>query len=602
MNISFYISFVAVLFFSRASYSRVISHDFVVAWGTANPDGRLERPVIQINGQWPPPTIFADVGDNILINVVNRLRDQSTSLHFHGLFMNGTSHMDGTSHVSQCAIAPGTSFTYDFSIQQPGTYWYHSHTKSQYPDGLRGPIVIRDPESPYRGQYEEEIVLSVSDWYHLPSSTLIKNYDTAPGMMRHDPFPDSVLLNDTQNLKVLVRSETTYLVRLVNIGAIAGQSFWIENHTMTIVEVDGVYTQPAEARKINLAAGQRYGFLVTTKNSTWSNFAMVAELDMQPWRHQESPAPIVKGWLVYNESTELSSLGSDDGIFTFDEMSLVPLDRQPLLEHVDRSISIVIDMHRQADGITHWMFNSDAYQLPEIPSLYAALTTGQNATNAAVYGSASQPFILDHNEVVEIKIRNKHMTDHPIHLHGHNFQVLHRSAVKAGKDPVSKTDFALIPLRRDTLLIKDRGSAVLRFRADNPGVWLFHCHMEWHAHSGLVATIVEAPLQLQQQNKLAHLPIDTAKACISSPQADSSDQSMISVNETALPSDDKGFSWAFNKQRILPAILVLIPFLLITAGIAFWFFRRRHSVKSTEYTLVPITDQDDPSKEGNASI
>jgi iron transport multicopper oxidase len=86
-------------------------------------------------------------------------------------------------------------------------------------------------------------------------------------------------MNDTQNFTLSVRPGTTYYFRLANIGAFAGQYFWIEGHNMTIIEVDGVYTEPAETDMIYLTAAQRYGVLVTTRNDSSSNFAMVGSMD-----------------------------------------------------------------------------------------------------------------------------------------------------------------------------------------------------------------------------------------------------------------------------------------------------------------------------------
>lgn len=94
-----------------------IEHDFNITWATANPDRAFDRPVIGINGKWPIPEIHADIGDRIIINVNNQLGNQSTSLHFHGIFMNGTTEMDGPSQVSQCGIPPGSSFTYNFTVR-----------------------------------------------------------------------------------------------------------------------------------------------------------------------------------------------------------------------------------------------------------------------------------------------------------------------------------------------------------------------------------------------------------------------------------------------------------------------------------------------------
>lgn len=98
--------------------ARTVNYDFNITWVRANPDGAHERSVIGINGLWPIPRIEADVGDQIVINVDNQLGNQSTSLHFHGLFMNGTTHMDGATAVSQCPILPGFSFTYNFTVSE----------------------------------------------------------------------------------------------------------------------------------------------------------------------------------------------------------------------------------------------------------------------------------------------------------------------------------------------------------------------------------------------------------------------------------------------------------------------------------------------------
>ncbi len=94
-----------------------------------------------------------------------------------------------------------------------------------------------------------------------------------------EPVPNVALLNDTTDLKIAVEPGKTYLFRMVNMGAFAGQYIWFENHTISIVEVDGVYSQPADADTIYLATAQRCSFLLTTKNDTSQNFAFVASMD-----------------------------------------------------------------------------------------------------------------------------------------------------------------------------------------------------------------------------------------------------------------------------------------------------------------------------------
>ena len=164
-------------------------------------------------------------------------------------------------------------------VDQPGTYWYHSHNIAQYPDGLRGPLIVHDPQSPYKNQYDEEIVLTISDWYHEQISTLMKSFISYTNPTGAEPVPDAALMNDTQNLTVAVQPGKTYMFRIINVGAFAGQYLWFEGHTMRIVEVDGIYTEAADAEMIYITAAQRYSVLITMKNDTSSNYAFVGSMD-----------------------------------------------------------------------------------------------------------------------------------------------------------------------------------------------------------------------------------------------------------------------------------------------------------------------------------
>lgn len=147
--------------------------------------------------------------------------------------------------------------------------------------------------------------------------------------------------------------------------------------------------------------------------------------------------------------------------------------------------------------------------------MYTALTTGELANDPAVYGSATNSFVLERGEVVQIVVNNLDSGRHPFHLHGHHFQAAYRSDEEAGtleEAGTTEADFTAIPMRRDTVVLYPEGHIVLRFRADNPGVWLFHCHIEWHVASGLIATFVEAPRELQQQLS-GIIPQDHIAAC-----------------------------------------------------------------------------------------
>ena len=108
--------YICIVFLSSFASAATRVYNFTTGWLTTNPDGQFERTTIGINGQWPLPRIEADVGDRVIVNLKNDLGNQSTSIHFHGLFMNGSSHMDGVASGTQCPVPPGATFTYDFNV------------------------------------------------------------------------------------------------------------------------------------------------------------------------------------------------------------------------------------------------------------------------------------------------------------------------------------------------------------------------------------------------------------------------------------------------------------------------------------------------------
>ncbi|KAL8760372.1 MAG: hypothetical protein Q9184_003378 [Pyrenodesmia sp. 2 TL-2023] len=495
----------ALFLLLSSAFAKTVTYNFNVGWVTAQPDG-FSRPTIGINGQWPIPQITAAVGDKVVVNVKNDLGNQTTSLHFHGLYQNGTTHMDGPVGVSQCSIPIGGSFVYEFQIDQPGTYWYHSHDSGQYPDGLRGALIITDPDSPYKDQYDEEIVLTLSDWYHDQMPGLLSWFISYANPTGAEPVPDSALMNETQNLSIKVEPGKTYMFRIVNMAAFAAQYLWFEGHTMRIVEVDGIYTEAAEADMLYLTAAQRCSVLITTKNDTSSNFAIIGSMDLDLFdKIPENLNPNVTGWLVYDSAAPLPTPAFVDAFEPFDDFTLIPHDRLPLFSQVDQSIQLDMKMDNLGDGANYAFFNDLTYVRPKVPTLYSALTSGTEASNPAIYGANTIPFVLQKNEVVEIVLNSMDPGKHPFHLHGHAFQTVVRSQEEAGVYVGNET-FPEFPMRRDTVLVRPNGNIVLRFQADNPGIWLFHCHIEWHVTSGLVATMVEAPLELQQSLSFAQSP------------------------------------------------------------------------------------------------
>ncbi|KAI5780218.1 Cupredoxin [Peziza echinospora] len=503
-----------ILLTAVPALAKTVTYNWNITWTTSNPDGQFDRRTIGINGKWPCPTLEAEKGDRVIVNMYNGLGDQATSLHFHGLFMNGTAGMDGPSMVTQCPVAPGLSFVYDFVVDQPGTYWYHAHNAGQYPDGLRGPLIVHDSEDPYKDVWDEEVILTLSDWYHEQMPALTKKFISYTNPTGAEPVPQAALLNDAQDITISFEPGKTYFVRIVNMAAFAAQYLWFEDHTMQVVEVDGVYTEPKDADMLYLTAAQRVSVLIKAKDSADKNYAFMGSMD-QDLFDQVPPGlnPNVTGWLVYNKDGPKPPAAEISAFEPMDDFLLVPVDKQPLLPPADRSITLDVMMDNLGDGANYAFFNDITYVRPKVPSLYTALTTGLDAENPIVYGVNANAFVLKHLEVVEIIVNNMDPGKHPFHLHGHHFQVVHRSAVDAGNyDPTSPDNPTMptIPMRRDVVLAPPSGNVVLRFRADNPGMWLFHCHLEWHLASGLVATIVESPLLLQGNYTV---PEDHKAAC-----------------------------------------------------------------------------------------
>ncbi|KAL8697118.1 MAG: hypothetical protein Q9224_002461, partial [Gallowayella concinna] len=423
-----------LLLFVSSAIAATVTYDFNVTWVTAQPDG-FSRPTMGINGQWPLPHITATVGDKVIVNVVNGLGNQTTSLHFHGLYQNGTPHMDGPVGVTQCSIPPGGSFVYEFNtqqIEQPGTYWYHSHDQGQYPDGLRGALIVNDPDSPYKDEVDEEIVLTLSDWYHDQMPGLLSHFISYANPTGAEPVPNAALMNDTQDLKITVEPGKTYMFRIINMAAFAAQYLWFEGHTMKIVEVDGIYTEAAEADMIYLTAAQRYSVLITTKNDTSSNFAIVGSMDQDLFDVVPGDLnPNVTGWLVYSESAELPTPAFVDQFEPFDDFTLVPHDKLPIFENPDYSVQLDVKMDNLGDGANYAWFNDITYVRPKVNTLYTVLTSGDLATNPEIYGPHTNPFILEKDQVVEIVLNNMDPGKHPFHLHGHAFQTVVRSEEEA---------------------------------------------------------------------------------------------------------------------------------------------------------------------------
>ncbi|RHZ77763.1 hypothetical protein Glove_173g15 [Diversispora epigaea] len=247
-----------------------------------SPDG-FERPVWTVNGQYPGPLIQANKGDRLVIKVINSLGEAAT-IHWHGIFQRKTNWYDGVPGQTQCPIPDGISFTYNFTLDQSGTYWYHSHFLAQYVDGVIGPLIVHDPkDDPYYNQCQDEYVVTIGDWYHDPTSVLLP-LRMAPGYRGLNPVPDSILIsgqgqyncsspaagsNCNPNVTAAtynVQTGKKYRFRIINTSAYAFFFFSIDNHSLKIVEVEGTPVKDVDDATVNVLpihAAQRYSVILT---------------------------------------------------------------------------------------------------------------------------------------------------------------------------------------------------------------------------------------------------------------------------------------------------------------------------------------------------
>lgn len=520
---------------SSVAFSNARTHtfNFTASWVNANPDGFKDKRMIGFNGKWPVPDIHVNKGDRVELYLTNAIdKDIETSLHFHGLFHNTSygnqNQMDGPVMVTQCPILYGETYLYNFTVgDQVGTYWYHAHAGAQYGDGMRAAFVIHDPEEPF--EYDKDLVIQLSDLYRQPyydvSDAFLSRYNPTGA----EPIPQNILFNNTLNGTLDFKPGETYLLRFINSGLFVSQYISIESHDMVIVEVDGVYVKPNTTDLIYVATGQRISVLVNAKEKDpGRNFALTQimdelMLDVVPpdlqlqWTHQ----------VAYNreyswpESIDLGDLEN-----AAEEFYLQPLDNRELYDDYDVQITFDVRMKNLGDGVKYAFFNNISYVDPKVPTLTTALTSGKLANDPRIYGDNINAYVFEKDEIVEIVLNNYDTGKHPFHLHGHNFQLVQKSPAfhedenfpEEDQDkmtvPYNESaplmDFPSHPVTRDTVLLEPNGHLVLRFKANNPGIWYFHCHVDWHLVQGLAAVFIEDPITLQERERLG---LDYRKIC-----------------------------------------------------------------------------------------
>ncbi|KAH9057167.1 laccase [Lactarius vividus] len=455
--------------------------------GNISPDG-FPRAVTLAGGTFPGPLIKGKKDAEFSIKVADKLTDKTmnlaTSIHWHGLFQKHTNYVDGPSFVTQCPIIPEHSFLYDFkALDQAGTYWYHSHFKTQYCDGLRGPLVIYDPDDPHQDLYDvdnESTVITLADWYHYLSTAAPPipafNSTLINGMGRYPGGPEVPLA------VVEVKRGKRYRFRVVSISCDPSFVFSIDSHQLTVIEVDGIETMPLVVDSLEIFAGQRYS-VVLNANQPKANYWIRS---LPPGRNFSEFNNLA---ILRYAKAPLANPTVDPTVPVVSKLPLVetnlhPLDPSPVPGEAfigGADININLDVNIDF-SILKFTVNGVPFDPPTVPVLLQILSGAKNASQLLPAGSI---YGLAPNKSVELTIPGGVVGGpHPVHLHGHAFSVVR----SAGNSTYNFDN----PVVRDVVSIGQAGDNVtIRFFTDNPGPWFFHCHIDWHLDAGFAVVFAE---------------------------------------------------------------------------------------------------------------
>jgi FtsP/CotA-like multicopper oxidase with cupredoxin domain len=393
---------------------------------------------LTFGGTVPGPELRVRQGDRVQVTLVNHL-DVGTTIHWHGIGVPNAA--DGVAGITQDAVPPGGTYTYRFTAQDAGTYWYHSHqdTGDQVPDGLFGALVVT-PRSPLPETRDDTLILH-----------------TMPGTARH------AVNGSTRPLHLAARPGDLVRLRIVNALAPdmdgGPQAVEVVGAPYRVVALDGHDLHaPGELgpELLRLGMGQRADVVLTmpasgavevldrTVQGELSGLQRVSGgdgLSGPPVTLGDGAAPKAPAHAPVFDPTRYGT-PAPDPVATARPAATYPL---------------VLDKHPGLrDGTVQLVHTINAAASPYVP-----------------------PITVREGEVVRLRFVNRTGEYHPMHLHGHVMSVL-----SVDGRPVSGS-----PLHLDTVLVGPGQTVVVQFAADDPGIWMLHCHVLLHAHMGMSMTI-----------------------------------------------------------------------------------------------------------------
>ena len=414
-------------------------------------------------GSIPAPVIRLTQGDKLEATIENSL-PESTTIHWHGLALRND--MDGVPGLTQNAVAAGSSFRYEFTAPHAGTYWFHPHVGTQLDRGLYGALIVEDPKEPLA--YDEEWVVILDDWLDGVTATppevfaelskgmgdagemggmrmgniLMGAKSEALGGDAGDVYYPHYLINgrppaDPETYTSAPGNRVR--IRLINAGGDTAFRVALAGHKMTITHTDGFPVEPTDVDTVLLGMGERFDVIVTLDDGA---FALVAEAEGKKAR---AFAVVRTGAGATPPSKvtvpELMGRLATAGILRAADSAALPT-KTP-----DRELTIRL---RGGMATYDWSLDNLPFSLDTPMKDARPITAGER---------------------VRLNFVNTTTMWHPMHLHGHTFQL-------ANGGP-----------RKDTSIVLPGRTLTVDFDADNPGRWLTHCHNLYHGEAGMMGVL-----------------------------------------------------------------------------------------------------------------
>jgi len=422
-------------------------------------EGYPKTDVWAFNGQVPGPIIRARQNERLSVTVSNALTEPTT-VHWHGLRV--PVGMDGVPYLSQAPIEPGETFTYDFELKDAGTYWYHPHINSseQVGRGLHGALIVEEADPP---EVDRELLWVLDDW-RLDQEAAVAPFGNMHDASHNGRIGNSATVNGAIPDLEPVRAGERVRLRLIN--AANARTFGLEFRDLDpwVMALDGQPLKPHRLgdQPLTLGAGMR------------------ADLIIDMTGEPKGESLVVDSHYGTNFAYELIRFAYDDAapLEHGSNVEPVALPPNPIAEPDLASA----ERHRLVfeggamGGMTGAMMAGRRMGMRELAGL-GRLWAINGTVPDEIY---KEPPLLkaarESSQIIELV--NRTAFEHPIHLHGHSFRVIKRNGEDEPYQPV-----------RDTVLLGVEETIEIAFVADNPGQWMFHCHVLEHQSSGMMGVV-----------------------------------------------------------------------------------------------------------------